>query len=33
MKYWKNRLLPSRNRDPEWRPGGISKKPEVVRNP
>jgi branched-chain amino acid transport system permease protein len=33
MKYWNNRLFPSRNRDPERRPGGFSKKPDDVRNP
>jgi len=32
-KYWNNRLFPSRNREPERRPGGFSKKPEVVKNP
>jgi branched-chain amino acid transport system permease protein len=33
MKYWNNRLFPSRSREPERRPGGFSKKPDVVRNP
>jgi len=33
MKYWSNRRFPSRNRDPERRPGGFSKKPDVVGNP
>jgi isoprenylcysteine carboxyl methyltransferase (ICMT) family protein YpbQ len=33
MKYWNNRLFLSRNRDPERRPSGFSKKPEVFRNP
>jgi branched-chain amino acid transport system permease protein len=33
MKYWNNRLFPSRNREPERRAGGFSKKPDVVRNP
>lgn len=33
MKYWNNRLFSSRNRDPERRPGGFSKKPDDVRNP
>ena len=32
-KYWNNRLFPSRNREPERRPGGFSKKPDVVGNP
>ena len=33
MKYWNNRLFTSGNRDPERRPAGFSKKPDVVGNP
>jgi len=34
MKYWNNRFShPETVRDPERRPGGFSKNPDVVRNP